>query len=75
MVHHLLILYVLDYIFSLFKNYETSNLNPIGCVAAVQSKEIFIVDKESWETKEQQLLGEINEIVEKIKLYQLDTGG
>ncbi len=38
------IISILDYIFSLFKNYETSNLNPIGCVAAVQSKEIFIVD-------------------------------
>ena len=39
------------------------------------NKEIFIVDRDSWELKEKQLLGEINEVVEKIKLYQLDTGG
>ena len=39
------------------------------------NKEIFIVDRDTWEIKEKQLLGEINEVVEKIKLYQLDTGG
>lgn len=39
------------------------------------NKEIFIVDRDAWELKEKQLLGEINEVIEKIKLYQLDTGG
>lgn len=39
------------------------------------NQEIFIVDRDTWEIKEKQLLGEINEVVEKIKLCQLDTGG
>ena len=37
------IISIIDYIFSLFKNSKANKLNPIGRVAAVQSKEIFIV--------------------------------
>lgn len=55
-------------------HYKLHQLNSI-LLHHTLSKEIFIVDRDSWELKEKQLLGEINEVVEKIKLYQLDTGG